>query len=70
MIPVGGSAGAFGISGTSYAQAFAPGASAGSLTQLELVGPKGPNPNAQVYNPNIPLLTGASWSWARKGIAC
>jgi hypothetical protein len=38
-IPVNGSAGVFGISGTSYAQAFQPGVLQGSLTQLELVGP-------------------------------
>jgi hypothetical protein len=65
VIPVGGSAGAFGISGTSYAQAFQPGASSGSLTQLQLVGPRGPNPNAHVYNPQYnQFLPGAGLSWA------
>jgi hypothetical protein len=65
VIPVGGSAGAFGISGTSFAQAFAPGASSGSLTQLQLVGPKSPNPNTQVYNPQYnTFLPGAGLSWA------
>jgi hypothetical protein len=65
VIPVGGSAGAFGISGTSYAQAFAPGASSGSLTQLELVGPRSPNPNTPVYRPQYDtFLPGAGASWA------
>jgi hypothetical protein len=65
VIPVGGSAGAFGISGTSYAQAFAPGASSGSLTQLQLVGPRSPNPNGQVYNEQYnTFLPGAGLSWA------
>jgi len=65
VIPVGGSAGAFGISGTSYAQAFTPGASSGSLTQLELVGPRSPNPNTPVYNPQYnTFLPGAGLSYA------
>lgn len=65
VIPVGGSAGAFGISGSSYAQAFTPGANAGSLTQLQLVGPRSPNPNGQVYNPQYnTILPGAGLSWA------
>jgi hypothetical protein len=65
VIPVGGSAGAFGISGTSYAQAFQPGASAGALTQLQLVGPKSPNPGAQIYNPQYnTFLPGAGLSWS------
>lgn len=65
VIPVGGTAGAFGISGTSYASAFTPGASGGSLTQLELVGPRSPNPNTQVYNPQYnTFLPGAGLSWA------
>ena len=38
-IPVNGTAGAFGISGSSYADAYRPGASGGTLTQLKLVGP-------------------------------
>ena len=65
VIPQNGSAGAFGISGTSYAQAFQPGASAGSLTQLLLVGPRSGNPNTQVYNPQYDtFLPGAGLSWA------
>ena len=40
VIPAGGSAGAFGLSGSSFADAFQPGHLAGSLTQLQLVGPR------------------------------
>ncbi len=65
VIPVGGSAGAFGISGTSYAQAFQPGASAGSLTQLELVGPRSHNPERSRYKPQYDtFLPGAGLSWS------
>ncbi len=65
VIPVNGSAGAFGISGTSYAQAFTPGHSAGSLTQLELVGPRSPNPGTQIYKPQYnTILPGAGLSWS------
>ena len=65
LIPVNGTAGAFGISGTSYAQAFQPGVQAGSLTQLELVGPGSPNPNTPVYKPDYTTFlpaVGVSWS--------
>lgn len=65
VIPNIGSAGAFGISGTSYAQAFSPGASSGSLTQLELVGPRSPNPGGQIYNPQYDtFLPGVGLSWS------
>lgn len=65
IIPLGGSAGAFGISGTSFAQAFSPGASAGSLTQLELVGPLSPNPNTKIYSPQYnTFLPGVGLSWS------
>ncbi|HTS24265.1 MAG TPA: TonB-dependent receptor [Bryobacteraceae bacterium] len=65
VIPANGSAGAFGISGTSYAQAFQPGATGGSLTQLVLVGPRSPNPGTQVYNPQYnTVLPGVGLSWA------
>jgi hypothetical protein len=64
VIPANGSAGAFGISGTSYAQAFDPGASSGSLTQLVLVGPRSANPNTPVYNPQYDtFLPGVGLSW-------
>jgi hypothetical protein len=65
VIPVGGSAGAFGISGTSYASAFSPGTMNGSLTQLELVGPRSPNIGTPVYKPDYTtFLPGAGFSWA------
>ena len=65
VIPVGGSAGAFGISGTSYAQAYSPGVMAGSLTQLQLVGPRSNNPGATVYKPDYTtFLPDAGISWA------
>jgi hypothetical protein len=64
-IPANGSAGAFGISGTSYADAFQPGHLAGSLTQLILVGPGSNNPSTPVYNPQYnTFLPGAGLSWA------
>ncbi len=64
-IPVNGSAGAFGISGTSYAQAFQPGVLQGSLTQLELVGPHSANPGVPAYNPDYTtFLPGAGLSWS------
>ncbi len=65
VIPANGSAGAFGISGTSYANAFQPGAAAGSITQLQLVGPRSPNSGTSVYNPQYDTFlpdAGLSWS--------
>ena len=65
VIPINGSAGAFGISGTSYAGAFQPGATGGSITQLVLVGPRSPNPDAHVYNPQYnTVLPGVGLSWS------
>jgi hypothetical protein len=65
VIPANGSAGAFGISGASYAQAFQPGANAGALTQLVLVGPRSPNPRTRVYNPQYnTFLPGVGLSWS------
>ena len=64
-IPANGTAGAFGISGTSYADAFQPGHLAGSLTQLILVGPGSPNPDRLVYNRDYKTFlpaVGLSWS--------
>jgi hypothetical protein len=64
-IPVNGSAGVFGISGTSYAQAFQPGVLQGSLTQLELVGPGSGHPGTPTYNPDYTtFLPGAGLSWS------
>ena len=65
VVPANGSAGAFGISGTSYASAFQPGATGGSLTQLVLVGPRSPNPNGKIYNAQYnTVLPGAGLSWS------
>jgi hypothetical protein len=65
VIAVNGTAGAFGISGSSFADAFRPGVLNGSLTQLELVGPGSPNPGTPVYNPQYNTVlpaVGLSWS--------
>jgi len=59
------SAGTFGISGTTFADAYQPGHLAGSLTQLQLVGPGSPNPGALVYNAQYnTFLPGVGLSWA------
>ena len=47
---VGGQAGAFGISGTNSSAMWNPGANAGSLTQLQVVGKHSPHP--QPFYPN------------------
>ena len=65
VIPVGGTAGAFGLSGSSFADAYQPGRLAGSLTQLQLVGPRSPNPNRGLYNrefDNFSPALGVSWA--------
>ena len=65
VIPTNGSAGAFGISGFSFSDAYQPGHLAGSLTQLELVGPRSPNPDRGLYNKdfnNFAPAIGLSWS--------
>ena len=61
----GGTAGVFGISGTSRSDWYRPGASNGSLTQIEFVGPNAPNPNSQLHNDdwnNFAPSVGFSWS--------
>jgi Carboxypeptidase regulatory-like domain len=69
---VNGSAGLFGLSGTSWNDLYAPGHTAGSLTQVQLVGKNSPNPNAQIYNDdwnNFAPVIGLSWGlpWFGKG---
>ncbi|HKA02041.1 MAG TPA: TonB-dependent receptor, partial [Candidatus Solibacter sp.] len=65
VIPVNGSAGAFGISGSSFADAYRPGVLNGSLTQLQLVGPHSPNPGTPVYQPQYnTFLPSAGLSWS------
>jgi hypothetical protein len=50
LAPVGGFSGLFGISGTSFSNAlWAPGASAGSLTQVQTVGPHSAHTDQQLY---------------------
>jgi hypothetical protein len=71
VIPTNGSAGAFGISGTSFNDAFQPGHLAGSLTQLELVGPGSPNPGGSLYKKdlnNFAPAVGVSWAVDRKTV--
>src|SRR4030095_7612070 len=45
--PIGGTAGLFGLSGTSFANMGQPGKQAGSLTRVEWVGKHSPNPGRQ-----------------------
>lgn len=63
-VPVNGTAGAFGISGTSYADAYRPGTLNGSLTQLVLVGHGSNYPDRTIYNRDyktfLPAI-GVSW---------
>jgi hypothetical protein len=68
----GNGAGVFGISGTSFADLFQPGRLAGSVTTIELVGKKSPNPDKQIYNDdynNLGPAIGLSWSvpWFGQG---
>ena len=62
---VGGGAGIFGTSGTNFGALFNPGASGGSLTTVQLIGPGTPNPNTQIYNSdknNFGPAIGFAWS--------
>jgi Carboxypeptidase regulatory-like domain len=64
--PVGGLSGLFGVSGTNFANAmWSPGASAGSLTQIQTVGPNSANPNQQLYKDyykGFEPAVGLSWA--------
>src|SRR5439155_13792986 len=63
--PVGGKSGLFGISGTSFADWWNPGAMNGSMTKVELVGKNSPQPDKQIYNDdwnNFAPSVGLSWS--------
>jgi hypothetical protein len=60
----GGSGGIFGVSGTNLGALFQPGASGGSLTRVELVGPKSPNADRSLYNRdynNFAPAVGVAW---------
>lgn len=62
---VGGSAGIFGLSGSSMADLFQPGRLNGSLTNVELVGPNSPKPDTLLYNRdlnNFGPAVGLTWA--------
>lgn len=61
---VGGTAGIYGISGRDESALFRPGATGGSLTQIELIGPKTSKPEATLFRPdrnNFAPAVGLSW---------
>jgi carboxypeptidase family protein/TonB-dependent receptor-like protein len=66
LAPVGGSAGLFGISGTSFATGeFQPGVLTGSQTRVQLIGPGSPNPDTRLYNRdnnNFAPAVGFAWT--------
>lgn len=61
----GGSAGIFGITGTSFGDLYLPGRLNGSMTNVEPVGPNSPNPSRQLYandwNNWAPVI-GVAWN--------
>lgn len=60
-----GSAGIFGISGTSFADLYQPGRNNGQLTQIKLVGKNSPNGSEKLYNDdwnNFAPAVGLSWA--------
>jgi hypothetical protein len=61
----GGTAGVFGISGTSFADMYQPGRLAGKLTAVEFVGKNSPQPDKQLYKDdwnNFAPAVGLSWN--------
>ena len=65
LAPVGGAAGLFGISGTSFADMFNPSRASGALTQIQLVGPGTPNPGVSLYNrDNNNFAPGVGFAWS------
>jgi hypothetical protein len=65
VLPVGGGAGLFGISGTSFADMWRPGSAKGSVTTVQFVGKNSPNPDTQWYKDdwnNFAPAVGFSWS--------
>jgi hypothetical protein len=65
-MPVGGFGGLFGISGTDFSNAlWSPGASGGTLTQMQTVGPNSAHPDLQLYKDyykGFEPAVGLSWS--------
>ena len=62
---VGGSQGIFGISGTTFADIFSPGKQAGSLTNVEQIGPNSANSGRGLFAPdrnNFAPAVGLSWN--------
>ncbi|MBL8175967.1 MAG: TonB-dependent receptor, partial [Bryobacterales bacterium] len=62
---VGGSAGIFGITGTTFADLYQPGRLAGSMTRLEQVGPNSPNRGRGIYGKdfnNWSPVVGVAWN--------
>ena len=61
----GGTAGLFGISGSSFADIFQPNRQAGALTQVQLVGPGTPNADVKLYqNDNNNFAPGVGLAWS------
>ncbi len=61
---VGGTAAIYGISGKDASALFRPGATGGSLTNIELIGPKTSKPDATLFQPdrnNFAPAVGLSW---------
>ena len=64
-MPVGGSKGLFGVSGTSFDALWQPGIAKGSLSVLQTVGPNSQHPEIQLYDnnwKNFSPAIGFSWS--------
>lgn len=61
----GGSGSIFGLSGTTFADLYQPGHLTGSLTRVNLIGPKTANPGKKLYNEdynNFAPAVGFSWA--------
>jgi Carboxypeptidase regulatory-like domain len=70
---VGGSAAAFGVSGTDFSALFHPGVLPGQLTQLQLIGKNSPNPSQNLWQPqykNFAPAAGLAWNlpWTKFGM--
>lgn len=71
VLPANGTPGAFGLSGSGFADLYQPGHLTGSLTQMALAGPGTNNPGRQAYNTdhsNFGPAIGLSYSlpWLKK----